>query len=343
MKTTFSKTTGAMVLTAVTLSTCITIFLGGRAVAQSGSTPIPVPESSDEIVTAPVLPSLAAMNQIPIQVGTFTARVAQVSLIVNQNYPPGQPTLYVAEQSLRSWAEFVSNDPRRHSNSYNGLEWTFDMRHSSASTLVNGVPGVLTSEQAVGMTSLAVNTWPSIPCYSADFGELPYPIGPNFENIELFDDYYLGPEPQPFRPVAEITVAGFYPVTLFRAIYGSVGDDILGFNVTYVFYDGGHPTDIDNNGKPDAFWTETYFNDLWYWGDATAPGVDPNQVYDLQATALHESGHAFGLGHFGRLFENHGGITVAPINAMSHVYQGPFRSVRGTPTGAFCGIFGSWQ
>ena len=300
-------------------------------------------EPLDEITDAPVNPTLAAMNQVPLKIGTAEARVAQVALMVNRNYPPGERTLYVADRTLRLPTQFVANDPRRRSNV--GIEWTFDTRRSQAQTILNGIPQLWTSAEAVNQTRLAVNRWISLPCYSADFGELPYPIAPGFENIEWVDDFYLGAEPQPFRPVAEITVGGFLPASFFRQIWGAHGDDILGVTYQFIFYDPatGQPTDIDHNGKLDGFWSEIYFNGLYYWGDATSPGVDPFSVVDLQTIALHESGHAFGLNHFGQTFENHGGFRVAAYNIMSQFYPGPFRSVSGTPTGTFCGLYGSWH
>ena len=183
------------------------ILFAGLTVKVSAQQP---PDSVDaEIANAPVDPTLAAMNQVPLRIGTSEARVTQVALVVNKDYPPGQPTLYVADRSLRLPTQFVSNDPRRRTEV--GLEWIFDTRHAQAPTLVNGIPQILTPADVVNQTRLAVYSWISLPCYSAYFAELPYPIGPGFENIEWVDDFYLGAEPQSFKPVAEITVGGFMP------------------------------------------------------------------------------------------------------------------------------------
>jgi hypothetical protein len=296
-----------------------------------------------EIATAPINSTLSAMNQVPLRIGTSEARVAQVALMVNRDYPPGQPTFYVADRTLRLPTQFVANDPRRRSNV--GLEWTFDTRRSQPKTILNGIPQLWTTAEVVDQTRIAINRWVSLPCYSAYFGELPYPIAPGFENIEWIDDFYLGAEPQRFRPVAEITVGGFLPASFFRQIYGVNGDNILGVTYQFVFYDRatGLPTDIDHDGKMDGSWSEIYFNDLYYWGDATAAGVDPFSVVDLQTIALHESGHAFGLGHFGQIFQNHGGLQIADYNIMNRVYPGPLRTITGTPTATFCGLYGNWH
>ena len=105
----------------------------------------------------------------------------------------------------------------------------------------------------------------------------------------------------------------------------------------------GRPTEIDRNGKFDTGWTEIYFNSLYYWGDAAAAGFDAASAIDLGTVGLHETGHAFGLGHFGRSFQNPALFTVAAHNIMSQVYIGPFRYIGDVPTGAFCSLYGSWQ
>lgn len=76
---------------------------------------------------------------------------------------------------------------------------------------------------------------------------------------------------------------------------------------------------------------------------ATDDEVAPLSVIDLQTVALHESGHAFGLHHFGRISVNHGGFKVAGFNILNQVYPGANREVAGTPTGAFCGLYDDWH
>ena len=320
------------------------IFVLYLAVIVLGLGPVAVAQEAgrDELATAPVHPLLAQMNQNPIRVGNSFAVVSHVSLIVNSNYPPGAPTLWVADTNRRLPSQFVEHDPRR--GDYVGLGWTFDARHGTAYTFVNGAETFLTPPESAAQARTAFDLWTSLTCYSAITYEVPYPYGPGFENIEFFDDFILGPEPQPFRPVAEVTVAGFYPYTFFRQVYGGpYGDNILAFELTYSFYDWttGQWTDIDGNGKYDSFWTEIYLNDLHYWGDAVTLG--PNIVVDLETVALHEMGHSFGLDHFGRGFENHGGVIYAAGNVMSSRYVGPYRQISGTPSATFCGIYGSWD
>src|SRR5688572_10014097 len=61
----------------------------------------PIGSVDDELRNATVDPTLAAMNQVSLKIGTSEARVSQVALMVKTDYPPGQPTLYVADLTLR--------------------------------------------------------------------------------------------------------------------------------------------------------------------------------------------------------------------------------------------------
>lgn len=56
----------------------------------AASTPV------DDILNAPVLLSLADVNRALAARGMAHARVMQLAFMVTRDYPPGQPTLYVA-------------------------------------------------------------------------------------------------------------------------------------------------------------------------------------------------------------------------------------------------------
>ena len=297
-------------------------------------------QSSGDSEIVGVLPQGDAINRA-LKARGVNAKLNAVFLIVNSNYPPGKPTVYVVDRTRYLAAEFVANDPRR--GPVPNLTWIFDERRGAAQTLVNGVPATWTTAQSVAVAQKDIDIWTGQPCYKAFIGKIPYPPAPGYENIEFTDDYFLGGESQPFLgPAAEITFGGFLPYTVFRFIFGN--DNILGVTYQFAFTDSnGQPTDIDHNGKPDAFWTEIYFNDGYYWGDADAAGFDPNAVLDMTAVGLHESGHAFGLGHLGTEFENHGGFHISAFNIMTQYYLPGIRRIDGVASAAFCGIYGSWH
>jgi hypothetical protein len=257
--------------------------------------------------------------------------------MVNKDYPPGAPTFYTVDRTHRLTTQFAANDPRR--EPFVGLGWTYDMRHGNATTIVNGSPALWTATQSHDMARQNVQTWVGLPCYKAIFEEVPYPIAPGYENVEWIDDYFLGLEAQPFRPAAEITFGGIMPYAFFQVAYGPNAAFILGVTYSFSFYDSsGNPTDIDHNGMLDTYWTEIYFNGLYAWGD-TQDYFAP--YLDLGTVGLHESGHAFGLAHDGKDFDNHGGFHLASYNIMTQIYL-PQRSVSGVPTASFCSIYGRW-
>ena len=301
---------------------------------------------SNDVVTQPTtsdivgdLPKIAEIDS-RLSANGVSARLNSIQLMVNSYYPPGAPTVYVVDRTRYLPSLFVAHDPRR--RSIVGLEWTYDLRRGNAFTVVNGAEAPWTSAQSRMVARDNVATWTSLSCYKAFFDEVPYPLSPNNENIEFIDDFYLGGETQPFSPVAEITYGGFLPYTLFRQIFGPNGDNVLGVTFQFSFSINGQYTDIDHDGNRDGIWSEIYFNDYYYWGNEKAPGFDPSLVASLNAVGLHEAGHTFGLGHWGRTFENHGGLHYAGDNVMSEHYQ-PFVNVKGEPTSAFCGIYTNWH
>jgi hypothetical protein len=97
-------------------------------------------------------------------------------------------------------------------------------------------------------------------------------------------------------------------------------------------------------GEFHTFWTEIYYNDLYYWGDALAPGFDfgNRDLIDMATVGLHESGHAFGLDHYGKVFGTRNWTHIATYNIMTQVYN-PLRTVTGEASSRFCDTYSSWH
>lgn len=106
---------------------------------------------------------------------------------------------------------------------------------------------------------------------------------------------------------------------------------------TFIFVDNaGLPTDIDRNGRADAAFREIYYNRNFGWADGD---VIPANI-DIESIVTHEAGHAFGLGHFGKVFfKNDGTIQYAPKAIMNAVYVSQFRPLTGTDIASFCRIW----
>ena len=81
-------------------------------------------------------------------------------------------------------------------------------------------------------------------------------------------------------------------------------------------------------------WREIYYNNVWTWGTGGNPRND-----DIQTVAIHESGHAFGLGHFGKVTEKDGIFQFSPRAAMNAVIPLEDRQIYGTDIASFCSVW----
>ena len=92
-------------------------------------------------------------------------------------------------------------------------------------------------------------------------------------------------------PVADIVVGGWVPEEYFSEGLGSA--DIIG--VTWTFSD----EDGNGDGYRDRLYVEQFFNPAFNWTTSDAVYLDFNAPIDLESIAVHENGHAHGLGHMG--------------------------------------------
>lgn len=231
-------------------------------------------------------------------------------------------------------SQFVENDPRRGGQSH--ITYVVDQSDGSALTRVSQTPlviGVLPNAVTEATLDQSMNTWRTAGCNGPGVVK----VADSGGNIDVVDELVLGGAPG--TPTADITHAGWLPGGFFNAIAPGGASSILGVTFTFVFLGPGGPTDIDNNGLADVAFREIYYNRGFGWAtNGTSFNVD------IESVATHEAGHAFGLGHFGKVFLTKKGTTIddvkyAPRAVMNAVYIAPFRELTGADTSGFCHIW----
>ena len=325
---------------------------------------------------------LAAMNDQLTAMGS-TARVLKAELIMDgKSWNGATSTIVLANDRLRGiGAEWVKGDPRRGGRA--GVSYAVASHLLSPIRLrpftrdpnggnvrqvpVNDLDGQINDLDA--QIEEAMTAWRNRACSSAPIAR----VQNAGTNPDVVDDLLFGVAiGGPWARPADIVQSGWMHPLFFRLLVPKPkdakpgdpepGDFILGVTLTLGFVDdNGTPdnpdddrfTDIDRNGKADIWFSEIYYNARFFWGNTAALNV-----VDFYSVVAHETGHALGLGHFGKLFvtkkdaaddDNGDGkadITVAevkyaPYALMNAAYITGRNEIAGTDNSSFCQIWAS--
>ena len=229
-------------------------------------------------------------------------------------------------------SQFVEDDPRRGSPP-NTIRYLVDQSDGVAQSrnreTFESIPLPNTTTEPEIDTAMAM--WGTVGCN----GPLLEKVEDNGEDPDVMDGLLLGDPSRIGTPFADVTHAGWVPAEFFDALMEFGSFRILAMDITFIFVDAaGKPTDINRDGRADVAFKELYYNDRVTWS-VTGDGY----YVDIQTVAIHESGHAFGLGHFGKILKAHGGNQAAPQAIMNPIYPGVERRLFGPDHASFCQVW----
>jgi hypothetical protein len=258
---------------------------------------------------------------------TLSSMGANVRMAVVETYTgwneAGQ-TVFFSDRFKQLGAHWVPGDPNRDGRT--NITWISDRIDGAASNLSVGE-----TQAAVGR---AMATWEKVRCSNPSLIQLD-DLGADWGYVQ----YLLGLGGVPGW-LADYTHAGWLPGGFFDALQPGGSAFILGATVTFIWIDTatGNPTDLDNNGKLDVAFRETYYNNAFQWG------INTGSPIDVQSVVLHEAGHGLSQGHFGALFRTdaNGRFHFAPRAVMNAGYTGVQQRLTGTDNGGHCSIWASW-
>lgn len=300
------------------------------------------PESDDFETVSPVL---AEMNERLAAEGS-DLRVLKAEFIVRaEDWEGASQTLIADDRDRGLGYEWVARDPRRDGRT--GVTYAIDPRQGQGPFIRNPAGGalVLPFSGVEARIEEGMDTWRGQSCGRSPITRVAVPAGIDPDQL---DNLFLGSDGGRGTPVrvADIVHGGWQPVSFFTAFAGPAGGGILGvaFTFTYVGPDGAR-TDIDNDGNQDTSLVEVYYNAGYYWGTSGA-----SDVVDFYSIITHETGHAMGLAHFGKIFvtkkDAADGLSIdevkyAPQSMMNAAYITGRSAITGTDKSSFCQIWGA--
>lgn len=285
-----------------------------------------------------VSPALAEFNSALSAAGVQNVRIesAEISVAYASEEWTGATTLIASDRTHTLGSAFVPADPRRGGRT--SITYVVDQSDGNALRRNPANP-----TQILQLTN--VQTEPELDASMAFWGTQPTCNPPvvikeadTGADPDVVDGLVLGNPALIGTNFADITHAGWLPRAFFDRLAPNGSAFILGVTFTFVFVDAeGSLTDNDGDGRADVAFREIYYNSRFPWSwDASSVNVD------IQSVGIHESGHAYGLGHFGKIFQDaRGNLHYAPQAIMNAVYVAPFREITGSDIASFCMLWAS--
>lgn len=286
-------------------------------------------ETEADVGQAAFSSELAAFNEQLLAAGIQDVRIAKAELLLADTASwQGATTLLANDRTHLTLYQFVPSDPRRGGSA--SVRYLVDQSDGNALTRSSaGTVVVLPNSSTEPAIDASMETWRTAPACPAPDVEK---VTDDGSDPDVADGLVLGNPALIGTPHADVTHAGWLPGSFFDLLIPNGRTFILGVTLTFQFVNNGEPTDIDFDGHPDVAFQEIYYNRSFAWG------VDGRPVnVDVQTVATHESGHGYGLGHFGRIFlDQQGRLKFAPFALMNAGYTGLFHGLAGTDNASFC-------
>jgi hypothetical protein len=292
---------------------------------------------ADQSADVPVYSeALANLNVALARSGVANLRIERAEISVARNGVDSVTTIVANNRTHQLGSQFVARDPRR--GGLADLSYLVDQSDGIALSIVNNGIVALPNSVTEPAIDRAMHRWGnSTQCPSPALSK----IADDGSDPDLVDGLVFGDPARIGTPRADITQAGWLPAAFFNALTANGAQFILGVTFTFDFTDDvtGEFTDIDRDGNLDVAFREIYYNRSFPW--TTDAALSANNV-DIESVVTHESGHALGLGHFGKVFvDNQGTLKFAPRAVMNAVYVSPFRDLAGTDDASYCSVWAS--